>query len=459
MIKKAFNQLSYQNIKSTGKRLILETPIEVAAGALLIGSVTGTYGYMHETAKRGQIPLAFSEISQIEFDAETLHRMQVPPLTRFYTSVNDVAMQIFEANNQSYNVWGGSDRNFAFELEKKIEPTFRIHSQIPEFADKIGVQSQQAQTSIKPLTEASHDLPALIRALDKSWEDTHNDIYRTEIYTTTSCNSKGSCTTTTHSRQVYDYTIHTYDYHPEQGRLAAELMQDFVEKHPDLRIAEELLQTSRTNAENEWAMRESRKHMPNYEKLTPDNYLHLANTWATGSNFNVLTPDIYNAHARLKTKTPQWQHALPTAKDARYRTFSHHDDGPREFQIAEAAFKYAVEMAGKIDQIEGGMRYAAQKIPEVENKIRKFVDIELHYAPDDGRDYKSEIIEDARTIYQRNFAGGFDVRPVKWYLMVAWAAIGMLAGAGIGFGVDRYIDKKVKNNRHNRLRDLYRPKR
>lgn len=442
----AFSRAAWQNRLEDAKTLLVETPAEIyigiAAGAFL-GSV---WSYANEADKRGQISLGFSEISQSVLYVEKVGGKKIEPLTRYYASLNDVAMQVFEANNLSYTMWGGGTEKFAYELEKKVEVTFRIHTLISDYAKVLPTYAADAQRSLAPLAAVDRDIRPVIQALDKAWDEDHDDVYRTEFYTTTSCDKDG-CTTQTHSRQVYDYTIHTYTYDAAQGRLAARLLSDFAAKYPHIGIDEKLLMTWQTNAENEWAMRQSRKRELGYKNPTQDQYIEWANKWATGSNYNVHAPKAYAAHGKLMPMAPAWQAQSRTAQSDRYRTGFRSDSGPAEFQTAEAALDYAVQVSRNISTITGGVQHAHQAVPALEKKIWQFVNATLHGGEGNPNALRKDVMHMAREIYKKNYSEGFDTHPAKWGMVVLWGVLGALAGGGIGFGADRLIDRSAMARR------------
>lgn len=441
-LRDTFNTLKNYPYLSRGKQLILDTPIEVPIGAVAIGAAFCIASFGHENAKRGQIPLAFSEISQTTLYHQTIGGQPVPPLTRFYSVTNDVVMQVFEANNMAHNMWGNRPDRFAYELEKKVDQSLRVHTLISDYAPQMQGIGNAAREPLAPMRAAARDAAPVIEALDKAWDEDHDDVYRTEYYTEQECTGSGetqSCSMVTKSRQVYDYTIHTYDYDARQGRLAVQLLQDFMRRHPEIAIPEGLLMVTATNAENEWAMRESRRHLPGYEALREEDYLRFANTWATGSNYAVLTPKVIAAHQGVAQKTPQWATAAPRSRDHRYRTNSRSDSGPREFQVAEAALAYAVDLARNVNRIDGGIVTAQRDIPILNQKIIQYVDAVLHGGEGDTKRLRRDIMQLARNIYAKNYAGGFDTTPANWGMVVLWTVLGMAGGGGLGFGADRLI--------------------
>lgn len=422
--------------------VIVNTPVEVAIGAALVGALSSAIAYSSEMSKAGQIPLAFSEIGKTELYVEDIGKGKIPPLTKFYSVSNDMVMQIFEANNIATNVWGMSDRSFAYELEKKIDSSMRVHTLFTDYTKEFPTIATEARGSIKKMIDAEKDLIPIITALDNSWDEDHDDVYRTEYYTTTSCDSKGSCTTQTRSRQVYDYTIHTYEFNANWARRAESLISQYKIRHPDVNIYEKLILPDETEAENEWAMRESRKRLKGYTAPTQEQYLAWARMWATGSNYNVFSPEVYKNHAKLISSGPEFSRSIRLAKSRyRYTTGSSTDSGPGPYQSAEKSLAFASNTQKNIAHISGGINVAEYSAKKLEKDMQTYVDVVLRNKPSTEKPskLKREILKQARDMYQYNFAGGFDVKPVKWMAIVGWTFLGIFLGGLIGFGIDSLI--------------------
>lgn len=449
-LREAFHAARHYPYLERAKQLVIETPAEIfalaGAGALLAGAVS--YNAEHE--KRCYIPLAFSEIETAEFELERMRGIAVPPLTRFYSVTNDVAMKVFEANNLSCQKWlgSGSDYYFARELEFKMDPAFRVHKLISDYAKLSPQYAQAALQSVTKLTEAEKDLPAVISALDEAWDYDRDDHYKTVYYTEEECSGTGqdrSCRMVTKSRQEYDYSTHTYTYDREAGVAASRLLNAFVAEHPDMLPPEALLQAHKTGAENEWAIDQSRRNQNKYNiprHHSQEEYLAFTNTWATGSNYNVLMPRMAEQHTAVKGLTPRWQAALPTARYHSYNTYSRSDSGPAEYQVAEAALDQARGLQANSQRITGGIRMTATVIPQLSATAQRFIDAELHGGEGDPSKLRREVMKQARDIYDANYAGGFDVRPAKYYMIFVWGLLGGLLGAGLGFGADKLVARR-----------------
>jgi hypothetical protein len=245
-----------KNIPEMLKELFAETKTEVFILAIIGGLIAGFISFRHERAREAHIPLAFSEIHSIIYACES-KKVPVPALTMFYAGTNDMVMKVFERSNTAYSrtLIGSVRHTFASELDMATDPSFKVHyfeipqlvGLLPEVSDKI------LNYSLNEFVGAQREISILNQHLDAAWDDDHNDVYHTEIYftTSTSTDANGNTHTTTemHTRQVYDYTIHTYTYYPKEGEVSSKLLDAFASAHPSLEPKEKLLIPSQTGAE------------------------------------------------------------------------------------------------------------------------------------------------------------------------------------------------------------------
>ncbi len=434
--------------------LCVHTRIEMAVGAALFTIPAAIMSYQHEGTKLGQIPLAFSELNRTVAYVENDSDEKVPPLTMFYSAVNDMVMQIFEANNASYLEGKRHNEAFAKELERRFAPRNQNDYMIAEYAGQIPEYARSARAELKPIIGAYNELKPVQDALDNAWDESHYDHYKSVTRSRRVCstsNGKTSCSTQYYIDRVYQYTDHKFTYHAAYGNLAADLLNDFVERHPDVRIPEELIKATTVSNDNKDAIRSSRINVNDGKEPTEAEYLALTNTWATGSNYERMTPEVYKAHSGIITMTPAWDRAKDSAETSRYRTYSRSHSGPEQFQIAEGALDYVATFRRNTAPLVNGIDKAATGTPALEAKVKRYVDIVLRDAPGDAADLRGEIMSDARAIYKANYVAGFDVNPAKWYMVGVWGIIGMLAGTGAGFGADLLIANRVARRREEEL--------
>lgn len=439
---RSWDQKPPKTLKRKIKKFFFETPAEILMGVAILGSIFGGLSYRHNAAKAGEIPLAFSEIEQITEEARAKD-MEVPPLTRFYAGNNDVAMKVFESNNIALKT-GKSHEIFAHELQTRVDASLKKHKLISEYAAEMPADARAALQSVDKLSQAARELPAVQDAFNKAWTADHNDVYHTEFYTTTSCDSNNKCTTTTHTRQVYDYTWHTFTYNAKYGEQASRLLNEYLARHPDMKLEEVLKLARSTHAENETAMRESMKRQLDGRTPTQDEYLKFANTWAQGSNYLKYKGKAETTHDILESLSPQWNAHKNTSKSTRYRTYSHWDSGPKEYQTAEQTATRIKELREAAHGVIDGMHFSGQKVPELNTMIKEYVDVVLHAKHGNPDKLRSDIMKTARSIYDQNYENGFDVHPFKWLDVILLTVLGMAIGGGIGYGTDRLLDGKKR---------------
>lgn len=437
-LRKVFNAVKEYPLKDKLRRLVYDTPIEVALGAVLLGGSLGLGSYHFQQQKEGQIPVAFSEIGAT-IESYAARGQEAPPLTVYYSRSNDLAMQVFEANNNAFEI-SRSDAAFARELEVKMDPSKRIHMQIPEYADEMPGNAENALTALDKLVRAERDLPPLIAALDAVWDEKHRDVTRTEFYTTEDCDSEGRCTTTTHTRQVYDYTIHTYTYNKQAGENAVRALRDFMERHPDFDIAERLVPATEVHTDNLEAMARSMKELLKGNLPTEEQALRFANTWATGSNFTTYMPQVRDGHAGISREVPAWSTAKNKAESQQYRTYRSSDPGPAEYQIIERAKSGAMQALQASRAITSGIRQTAGQAQQLEQQAQEYIDVVNGEREGSPGKLRASLMETARDIYNANFKNGFDVKPFKAWLVAIWAVAGTLLGGLLGYGADQFIN-------------------
>lgn len=432
--------------KKTIKRLLFETPVEVMIGVLLVGAIAGPLLYRNRAARAGEIPTAFSEIEHTTKDFARQGKA-VPPNTKYYSYANDIPAKVFESNNIALAV-GESHFVFAKELQTRVNANYQRHPLLSTYAEEMPQVATDALKSMHKLVGAANELPAINAAFEKSWTESHVDHTKTKRWTTRECNSEGkNCRTVSHSKQVYDYTIHTYTFHPDQARRAAQLLNDFIGRNPDLTVEERLYLTRETHAENEEAIAKSMKRELEGKTPTAEEYLKLANTWAQGSNFVKYQPGITANYGELRGLSSAWNAALNTAQNVRKRTNSHFDSGPREYQVAESARKHGQSIVEASHQIVDGIRFTGTAATDLNNKIKEYVGVVLDQKPGDPDKLRSEVMQLARDIYQKNYENGFDVQPFKWLEVILLTMLCMAGGGAAGFGVDRLL--------HARRREWY----
>lgn len=441
-MKDTFNKLSRK-----ARMVVFTTPIEIALGATIALTAVGTVAYHHEAPKRGEVPIAYSDLAQITADLKA-DGQEVNPLTQFYASNNDAAMLVLEANNTGYKK-GNSDKNFAAALIENNEQPNAAHKSMGDYAKEMPGNAQNALKALHHEVDATKELPAIESAFENAWSASHQDVYHTEVYFETVCttgaNNTQNCHQEMRTKQVYDYTWHSYTYHKEHGELATKLLNEFLKNHPEMTIEETLQLAEAVSAENKAVMKASRERELKGETPSDEEFLEFANTWANGSNLNAHAPKLASGYSDLSDLASEWANAAQTAKSHRYITYSHYDSGPGEYQTANKGDNAADELANAAHKIVDGITFSGKKVPELNKKINEYIDVVLGRKDGDAKELRKDIMKMSRDIYEKNHGNGFDTQTFKWLNVVLLALLGMAAGAALGEGANFLLNKKKKD--------------
>lgn len=434
-------------LKEGLKHLFRETSAEIAALGVAGAILAGVPAYKHESARANLLPLAFSEKHQIHNDA-SYKGETVPPFTEYLTSVNDASMKIFEAWNLSRQDILDKTDKFAMELEIKIDPALNYHHfRLDKLLAIIPAEGQAALDLFKPFLDVNNGLKPVNAHFDRSWRDTHVDNYHTETYEETVTDADGNTHTETRTRQVYDDTTHTYTYNKAEGEAAAISLIELLAKNPNLQFAETLKIASQTNAEGEYAIEKTLNKNKN-KRMSPFDFMQYSTLWNRGSTLKANLPVIMDMWAALQNDSPAWASAKAKARSVWYKTCSHSDAGPKEFQIAEKTLTHGTQMVSSIDEIAAGITYTQEHAPHLNRLLEQFVSVtRLHrpiYQDLSKRPGKlaGQIMKEAKEIYQKNIKAGLDVQGFRWPLFVMALLLGTAAGGALGFWIDKIGDER-----------------
>ena len=436
------------------KDVLRTTKIEIVLGLALGLAVGLNISYKKENERASMIPLGFSEISQIERDAEVMGR-EVGHMTRLLTSTNDAAMKVFECWNLAHESTFNVAHRFASELEYKMDSSFKIHHyELNIFLEALPGQAKNALDELKEFTGVRNEFSSVNSSFGSAWDDIHIDHYHEECTTRTECagyDSDGSCEsyqTVQDCHPVYDYTTHTYTYHKQEGEEASARLDIALKGHPELVFKERILTASKTNADGEDAAESSRKVKGRRIMLKAEEYLGIANTWYTGSTLSRNLPVIYGNWKQLHTDTDDWRKAKETAHSDSYITYSPQDDGPKEFQIAERTLEHGQNLSNSIGEIASGIEYVKSNSLLLENKVKEFISIELDRKEGNSKKLMQEIMAVSKQMYTLNFKAGFEVDRFRWLIVLGGGLLGAVAGSIAGLGID-YIGNRLWFKKEN----------
>jgi len=419
------------------KTLLRETPIKIAIAATLGATIASGISYHHESTRDYNIPLSFSEKTQLERDAERKEK-KLGPMTVYLTTTNDATMNVFE----SYNLAGrpilpNVDHTFAMELEMVMDPTYKTHHySLAELLKAIPYEADAALEELKDFNTFRGDLGTPLSHFDSSWNESHIDHYRTEWRTVCSTDSKGNSDCHQESYQVYDHTTHTYTYHPDSGEKASTTLDALLLKCPVLKFPEILPVPSQTNAEGEYVAEKTHPKKEGETIFSPERYMSIATIWRRGSTLMTNLPIISENVQALRRDANYWRLAKRTAKSDSYNTPSPIDNGPAEFQVVDHTKKHGRTTQRAIGEIVEGVSKAKNIAPKLERTIQEYIAVVLDHKPGNARKLRSEILDLTREIYNGNFKSGEDVDGFRWWMVALLTLGGAAMGGLIGYGWD-----------------------
>lgn len=443
---KAFLKEKLQEKTKEFKYLLEKTSIEIALFAVLWAGIAWYNQYNNESRRADKIPLAFSEIGQIERDAAREWR-KIWPIAAYSMRLNDMCMKIFEAYNHSRYTFVPSYETKKFSSELYDARDFRhiykynLHDLVdtlPSYIPQVQQHLSTYKTALTQLTPANHNM-------EKSRDEDHDDQYRTETKTRTTYDKDGNPNgTETYTEQVYDHTIHTYDYNKKQGELGAKQLNALFAEIPVLQLNEQIKTTSQTNADGEYAAERSREIWPG-NRLTVEQLLEIANTWFSWSTIMSNTNNISKLYPQLHTQTKQRNMDKKTAQSDRYTTYSSSDNGPREFQTAKNTANVGKQIENSINEILASIQLTQDKIPILAEKIKAFsgADLDAYVTSErESKQLEEEILMITKEIYQANFKEGVNVDRFRRGMVFLFGLIGLIAGGVVWAGID-YIGQRT----------------
>jgi len=413
------------NLWNDFKTILRNTSIEVYIGMFLGLATSGFYLVKTELDRKKQIPLVFSEISQIEKDAAK-DGVELTPLNLYLPKTSDALMKIFECWDDSHKraFFDYNIHLFASELEERIDITGkRWHYNLKDLASEIPEFASKSLKQLEPFVDVMNRSAQVNESFDEAWRDFHNDVNRTETYT----DSDGK----TQTREVYDHTNHDYYYYKKHGEAASRSLDVMLDAHPSLKFQTKLRTTSETHADGEYAAESSRDGLEKkgeMANLDADEFMNLANSWFTGSTLNNNLPKIYAAWKLLHSDADSWRHAKNHSRSHHYRTYARSDSGPKEFQVAEEALHNGIVLHNSIAEFVDAIQYTRDQMPILYQKVEELIGIELDNEPGNSKKVARDLMKIAKTTYKMNFSEGVDVDRFRMGVV----ALGMLASAVVG---------------------------
>lgn len=441
-------------VRSAGRTAVeylRETPAEIIVlGALGFALATGV-SFKYEQKIARNIPISFSEIHQLEDNAAREGR-PLGEVTEFYAKLWDANAKTCEAYNYSWkiNPFGDNRTSFARELDNHMDRSLKFHKyNLSMLLNELPTLGKKAIDKMKDFEHIRLEVGAINSSLDKSWDESHCDHYRTEVYTEQETyidsDGKSHTRTVTKTRQVYDHTTHTYTYHKDAGAKSVQLQDQFLKDHPSLRWPEELSRVKETNADGEYAAESSRDVHKKGNRLSREELISLANRWNDSSVYTLNRPNIQSSFIALPGCANSWKNSEKKSHSTSYNTYSHSDDGPKEFQVAEAALKNGRTLEKNLGEILDGVEKVVSESGLQKLRIENYISSELD-KKENSKVKPKEIIETTKRWQEANFNGNDNLSRFNFFNVLFFGMLGGAIGSGLGWGVDTYTNRK----RHRR---------
>lgn len=437
-------------------RVVLrDTLIEIAVLGVTGAILGGVFTYHLDSMRK--VPLAFSEISQLEREAEDSGK-PLGPINQFLPKLSDCNNKIVEARNIAGELLQGSNRRelFARELENKLHMDHH-HYSLTKLLDILPELSQRAIGATGDLKFVAPRMDPVISELEDTWTESHTDHYRTEHRTRTVRDSKGNTKTEHYTERVYDHTTHSYTFHPDHAKNVISHINLLLSEKPKITWPEELRKVKKTNADGEMAAEVSRQKKGQYLKLTQGELLEIANSWNTGSTYNRNKPGILNSYNNLKEHAALIQ-AVRTMFEHKwsntisYNTRSRWDSGPKEYRLTEAALRDSRQVRENIYEIISGFAKVANDIPKLKADVEEYTAVVLDRQSGNAAKLERRIMRTVSDLQKANFNAGIDLSFVRSYMVLigilAGAALGGFAGAGVNYVAEKrkWWDRRTLRN-------------
>ncbi|MGV8086964.1 MAG: hypothetical protein ACP5N1_05005 [Candidatus Woesearchaeota archaeon] len=412
----------------------------VGMGAGLASSIN------HELRESKRIPLAYSEIEELTNSLRS-QEDAAKEVTLFLASANDLCMQIFESYNNSFEN-NALSQDFIHEIASRY--SMKNHgSNISDLLSLSYLSAERLNDKLVDQRLIKDKLQTIISDLDKSWDESHDDVYHTEIYYTTemTTDSKGNTSShqVMHTRQVYDYTDHEYFFDKNAAINADDKLASMFESLSKLTSPGNYSPVKTISSSGKESALSSRA----VSELSDEKLNQLPRMWLDGTSTDEHLEEIVSEYDQLNTDSKILCGAKETAKKHyAYRTYSSSDSGPEEYQLAMNVLNIASCIYQKIEGITQDIDNTLIQVPKLKSNIEKCIDMtKLSNYESDSKSVKKKsaalkksIMADTKELYSIIFDDGIDTDRFKeWRIAVVTVASTAL-GAGIGQLIE-YLDR------------------
>jgi hypothetical protein len=377
-----------------------------------------------ENERSSLIPMSFSEISQIEKDNKT--NMNEYPLTEYYAKLNDACMNIFEAYNLSKEI--DIDKSLAHEFENITEIEFKVyHYNLTILVTNIlDLIDKKVYIKCKSLFDLYNNSLNINKNLNNAWTDNHHDVTHIETRTSTYTDSDGNTQIETYYEEVYDYTIHTYTFFNNYAIQAQNILNQI---NNNFYYPEELKIASHTHADGEYAVTSSWK---NFNKdVNSTNLADIINSWNLRTTYMINKTEILNKYNYILQNKENYINSISASHSIEYKTYSHSDSGPTEFQINENMKNKTYTLCIYISEILNAINFTKNNLLKVYKDIKEYEEIVLDSKKGNKNKLQNDILVLSKEIYIKNFKVNYIQGYFNYTKILGLVLLGLMIYGGI----------------------------
>jgi hypothetical protein len=439
-----------------------ELPALAVAGGLIFGVAAAYLTNWKEQC----YPLQFSERTQIEQDARQNGR-EPSAMTLYHADALDMAMKVFEANNQGVLFPSDKDRHFAEKLKDKYTET-KFHYNIENLSAGFESDVSRLKGQLKSAYEARPIASSGQNNLEASWKHTTQDQYLPlpETYTVSVSDGKGHSHTEVRTRIAlkHVWTDHEYNLNKESARAAANSIRSLPYR---LEVEDNgIAKPSRVNEENKRAILDSRKQADEKDKTDENKAEYIGISWGKNAKIPGLIGSAWNRISDAQGNLENLESAIGKAPaHAESRTYT-----PAAALATKGTVNSIVlgSMEGKSSRAPEGFDFyggykinlgaivsdlnTAEKIwadsDQIVSKIRANLETLSKKSTLSKEDVKlaCEVRELSEKLVETNFTDGIKVPSKRWYIPVLLGLAGVLLGGLLGVGIDKGAEAYGRRN-------------
>lgn len=443
---KQFSSYEYTRMGRTTRDNI-KMWVAIVLAALFFPVTLALLAHRHEAIQSRTYAISFSEVEEIECKSEA-GNYPLSSLNHFLPLAYDGIMKVLECSNVAVKrsfFTTDYDNFLASELDMRLEPSLRVYKY--DLSNLLGEKGYlrrwsdpQKNTDLKQLQTVLACAQRVSLSLSPVWDVNHEDIYRTEYYTTVETDANGSTHMVTQSHEVYDYTIHTYTYHPENSLKALSATEELMRvPFPDDLLIFHIARS--THAENEYAQDTSIRRRDMDHRLREGQMLMHTQTWLHATS---IPADLRASKSLLCKAVPAsflgWKEICGQAKSVKYQNTNREKEepGPEDYQAffrLQSAVTSLCQHTGKVFYI---VDFLLSRLEQIGSDACALIKIEKEGGSGSAAKFRDQILKNAEAAYKVGFENSSSPSYYRVWLVAVWAVVGVMLAVLVLFLLDHF---------------------